>query len=166
MLTRVRNEAPGRACANGGDRIDFGHDENENGTLDESEIDATAYACDGEDGSDAGVEMDSGTGLGALDIATDGVLGDPCYVDGTMAYGFCADTTNPNNCGGAGGTTHMGFCPNGDATILCCTDRPCGPPGRDSQGVCIPTEACNVSAGESLVMGLCPGSVNIQCCLP
>jgi hypothetical protein len=49
-LTKITNEAAGENCENGGVKIDSGIDTNGNGTLDEDEIIATAYSCNGLDG--------------------------------------------------------------------------------------------------------------------
>ncbi|WP_203256357.1 DUF7151 family protein [Hyunsoonleella ulvae] len=50
-LTKITDEAAGINCANGGLKIDTGVDTNGNGNLDDSEIRATAYACNGVDGN-------------------------------------------------------------------------------------------------------------------
>lgn len=50
-ITKINNEASGVNCETGGVKIDTGIDSNQNGTLDESEIIATAYSCNGLDGS-------------------------------------------------------------------------------------------------------------------
>ena len=50
-LTKITDEAAGINCENGGLKIDTGVDTNGNGTLDDSEIRATAYACNGVDGN-------------------------------------------------------------------------------------------------------------------
>ncbi len=43
-------EAAGANCASGGTRLDFGVDDNGNGTLEPSEIDASAHVCNGANG--------------------------------------------------------------------------------------------------------------------
>ena len=45
--TSVAEEPPGPNCAYGGMAIHSGMDSNENGKLDESEIESTAYVCNG-----------------------------------------------------------------------------------------------------------------------
>jgi Tol biopolymer transport system component len=42
--------APGADCANGGTQVDAGLDDDNDGVLDEGEIDATSFICTGEDG--------------------------------------------------------------------------------------------------------------------
>jgi hypothetical protein len=84
-LTKITNEAAGTNCENGGLKIDAGVDEDGNGTLDDSEIIATAYTCNGTDGlvslvnisdevsggncTSGGIKIESG-----LDSNDDGVL--------------------------------------------------------------------------------------------
>lgn len=46
-LVDVVDEAPGENCANGGQRIDVGVDDDEDGVLDAEEVDSTSYVCDG-----------------------------------------------------------------------------------------------------------------------
>lgn len=56
-LVRVTDEAPGKNCAAGGQRFDVGLDDGQgdgtagDGVLDNDEIDATAYTCNGKDGA-------------------------------------------------------------------------------------------------------------------
>lgn len=50
-LTRISNEAAGSNCTYGGKRIDSGLDSNSNGTLDSSEVSASAYVCNGATGA-------------------------------------------------------------------------------------------------------------------
>lgn len=52
-LVRRTDEPAGANCANGGDRIDVGVDDDGNGTLDEAEIDASTWVCRGLPGDDA-----------------------------------------------------------------------------------------------------------------
>ncbi|WP_258098702.1 DUF7151 family protein [Marinoscillum pacificum] len=84
-LTKITNEAAGTNCDNGGIKIDTGIDSNSNGALDDSEINATAYTCNGLDGSvslvnisdeaagsnceNGGIKIDSG-----VDDDGDGIL--------------------------------------------------------------------------------------------
>ncbi len=49
-LIKITNEAAGENCENGGLKIDSGLDNNRNGTLDDSEITASTYVCNGVDG--------------------------------------------------------------------------------------------------------------------
>lgn len=48
-LVAVSTEPAGAHCADGGQRIDVGIDDNGNGTLDAGEIDSTQYVCNGGD---------------------------------------------------------------------------------------------------------------------
>jgi len=52
-LTKITNEATGPNCENGGLKIDSGVDANSDGTLDDTEISATAYVCNGVDGNNS-----------------------------------------------------------------------------------------------------------------
>jgi hypothetical protein len=49
-LVSVTAEDPGANCAGGGQRIDYGVDDDSSGTLDAGEIDGTSYVCNGTDG--------------------------------------------------------------------------------------------------------------------
>lgn len=49
-LINVTAEPPGANCAAGGQKIEHGIDDDNNGTLDQGEVDGTAYVCDGADG--------------------------------------------------------------------------------------------------------------------
>lgn len=53
-LARTREESSGANCAAGGVRIDVGLDRNDDGELSTGEIEATSYACNGEDGLTGG----------------------------------------------------------------------------------------------------------------
>jgi len=86
-LTKITNEDPGINCENGGLKIDSGIDSNGDGTLDDDEITATAYVCNGVDGNNSltkitneaagancgngGLKIDTG-----VDNNTNGVLDD------------------------------------------------------------------------------------------
>ena len=50
-LLRVDDEPPGENCATGGAAVQSGTDANEDGALDDSEILATSYVCNGEPGT-------------------------------------------------------------------------------------------------------------------
>src|SRR5215510_700981 len=50
-LALRRAEPAGDNCAAGGERIDTGFDDNANNILDESEIDVSAYVCNGAPGA-------------------------------------------------------------------------------------------------------------------
>ncbi len=49
-LVTTTDEPSGANCTNGGIRIDVGLDDDDNGTLEDLEIDSTAYVCNGVDG--------------------------------------------------------------------------------------------------------------------
>lgn len=51
-LIRTSVEDSGANCATGGTRIDVGTDDNDNGTLEDGEIDQTAFTCNGATGAD------------------------------------------------------------------------------------------------------------------
>lgn len=54
----------GASCPNGGQRIDVGRDKNGNGTLDDGEIEQTAYICNGKDGANGAGGQSSAAGTG------------------------------------------------------------------------------------------------------
>lgn len=66
-VVRVTRESPGKNCAGGGSRVDYGRDTNVNKKLDDNEVTGTEFVCNGSDGTD-GVD-----GKDASDGA-DGVL--------------------------------------------------------------------------------------------
>ncbi|MEM7675825.1 MAG: hypothetical protein AAF449_07465 [Myxococcota bacterium] len=81
-LVRTSTEAAGINCVVGGIRIDVGSDSNEDGALQDTEIQATAYACDGEDGVDA---------LQTL-VRTSTAVGDRCETGGVrIEFGLDID---------------------------------------------------------------------------
>ncbi len=59
----ISKEPPGTQCEQGGIKIQSGLDYNANGDLDESEIESTAFLCDGEDGINGidGIDGTDGT---------------------------------------------------------------------------------------------------------
>jgi Collagen triple helix repeat (20 copies) len=66
-LISVTTEPPGPNCAAGGERIDVGIDTNGDGTLESSEIQKTAYVCNGS--SSATTVSDAGRDAGATDAS-------------------------------------------------------------------------------------------------
>lgn len=87
-LVSTTAEAAGANCADGGQRVDFGIDDNGDGVLDSAEIDGTTFVCDGATGGDGqtsliataaeaaggncitgGIRVDAG-----VDTSDDGVL--------------------------------------------------------------------------------------------
>ncbi len=58
-LTSTTVEAPGVNCVKGGVKIDSGVDNDANGSLDESEINTTAYVCNGADQNDTLTKINS-----------------------------------------------------------------------------------------------------------
>jgi collagen triple helix repeat protein len=88
-----RAEPAGDQCANGGERIDTGFDDNGNNLLDTSEIDVSAYICNGEDGvgvtgpiGATGADGDDGVGATGLGfnslVLVDPEGGESCEFDG------------------------------------------------------------------------------------
>jgi hypothetical protein len=81
-LTKITNEAAGANCESGGVKIDSGVDTNGDGTLEESEIIATAYACNGIDGNVSLVNV------------TDEVAGENCENGGVKIESGVDDNSN------------------------------------------------------------------------
>lgn len=65
-LLNISNEPPGENCEAGGLRIEVWVDENENDTLELSEIIDTEFICDGKDGTDGVDGHDGGIGTDGL----------------------------------------------------------------------------------------------------
>lgn len=73
MLTAITAETAGANCANGGQKIDIGKDDNADGILDAGEIDATRYVCNGVDGAGDVVSVNSQTGTVVVTAADVGL---------------------------------------------------------------------------------------------
>jgi len=125
--TLLRLSDAGASCPNGGQRIDVGPDRNGNGTLDDSEIEQTAYVCNGRDGANgaggaAGMGGQSGGGGsggtgGQIDAGTDGPDPLACVrtkLEATIARGT-VDQTVASQC-----SADLPICcPDGRACIAC-----------------------------------------------
>ena len=98
-LLAVTPEPAGTNCADGGQRIDYGIDDNGNGTLEAGEIDGTAYACDGATGA---------TGLQSLVTTTPEAAGFNCPAAGQrIDYGIDDDSSGTLDAGEIDGTTYV-----------------------------------------------------------
>jgi len=77
-LVNITEEPPGANCGFGGQRIDAGPDTNQNGVLDDAEVDYTEYICNGEPGADGqdGMDGDAGPQGPAGDDGDDGQDGE------------------------------------------------------------------------------------------
>ncbi len=95
-LLSISDEAPGANCANGGKKVQSGWDKDGNGTLDASEVQNTAYICNGAAGSDGksgsagadGKRLNTGydtNGNGTLDAAE--ILNTSYLCNATVASG-------------------------------------------------------------------------------
>lgn len=70
-LIATADESPGANCTYGGTRITSGVDDNDNGTLEASEVDSTAYVCDGQPAATLFLSQDTNSnGLYRLDPTT------------------------------------------------------------------------------------------------
>lgn len=95
-LTAVKNEAKGLNCENGGIQLNSGIDSNKNGLLEEEEVTATAYVCNGLDGKvssthvtnigaginceNGGLKIDTGVDLNGNGILDDSEINATHYV--------------------------------------------------------------------------------------
>jgi len=61
-LIRASEEPQGNNCVNGGIRLESGLDTNQNGVLDDEEVDDTEYVCNGAPGQDGGDGQDGDDG--------------------------------------------------------------------------------------------------------
>ncbi len=97
-LLAVTPEPAGTNCADGGQRIDYGIDDNGNGTLEAGEIDGTAYACDGATG---------GNGLQTLVTTTPEAAGTNCAAGGQrIDYGLDDNSDGTLDAGEIDGTAY------------------------------------------------------------
>ena len=136
-LTKITSEAAGTNCENGGLKIDTGIDSDSDGTLDDSEITATAYVCNGIDGNDGlikttnepagtncengGIKIDSG-----VDTNGDGTLDDTeitatAYVcngiDGNNSLTKITSEAAGTNCENGGLKIDTGIDSDSDGTL-------------------------------------------------
>ena len=85
-LVSISAEPAGQNCENGGSRIESGVDQDGNQTLDDGEVQSTAYSCNGADGAD-------GAGSGGAPAGADGADGHSALVTVTAEEegGACTD---------------------------------------------------------------------------
>jgi len=112
-LVSVTAEPAGANCANGGQRIDYGIDDNGDGTLDAAEVDGTSYTCNGTDGTN---------GLQSLVVVTPEPAGANCSKGGQrIDYGIDDDSSGTLDPAEIDGTSYV--C---NAISACSTDADCG----------------------------------------
>ena len=83
-LLRATSESPGANCANGGVKIDLGLDSNEDGSLDDDEVQSTYYLCNGADGNDGSNGTNGTNGLNSLMQCTIEPSGPNCPAGGFL----------------------------------------------------------------------------------
>ncbi|MFY0602276.1 MAG: hypothetical protein JXR03_21570, partial [Cyclobacteriaceae bacterium] len=130
-------ETAGDNCENGGIKIDSGVDSNNDGTLDDDEITATAYICNGIDGSNTltklttesagtncengGIKIDSGVDSNNNGILDDDEITATAYtcngLDGKVSLVNIADEAGGANCENGGVKIDSGVDDNGDGTL-------------------------------------------------
>jgi BclB C-terminal domain-containing protein len=91
-----RAEPAGDNCPNGGERIDTGFDDNANNILDASEIDVSAYICNGADGIDGinganGADGDAGPAGASAFVTMDAEQAGENCADGGMRVSYGVD---------------------------------------------------------------------------
>ncbi|WP_203256358.1 DUF7151 family protein [Hyunsoonleella ulvae] len=136
-LIKTTNEAAGINCENGGLKIDSGIDANTNGVLDDNEITATAYVCNGVDGNNSltkitdeaagancengGLKIDTGVdtnGNGTLDDEEVRATAYACNgVDGNISLVNVTDEAAGENCENGGVKIDSGVDDNGNGTL-------------------------------------------------
>ena len=136
-LTKITNEDPGINCENGGVKIDSGIDTNGNGALDDAEITATAYVCNGVDGNNSltkitneaagancengGLKIDTGVDSNANGVLDDYEIRATAYtcngVDGNISLVNITDEVAGENCENGGVKIDSGVDDNGNGTL-------------------------------------------------
>ncbi|WP_146190722.1 DUF7151 family protein [Polaribacter aquimarinus] len=136
-LTSVTTEAAGNNCDNGGVKIDSGIDANKNGVLDNNEITATAYICNGIDGINSltkitneaagvncetgGVKIDSGVDTNGNGILEDSEIVATAYacngLDGNISLVNVTDEIAGENCENGGVKIESGIDNNGNGSL-------------------------------------------------
>ena len=118
-LVTTTPEPAGANCANGGQRIDHGVDDDGDGVLDVEEIDGTTYVCNGDDGTD---------GLDTLVSTTTEAPGANCANGGTRVdHGVDDDADGVLDAEEIDGTTYV--CSGLDSLVVV-TYTPAG-------GICV-----------------------------
>ncbi|HEY6878165.1 MAG TPA: MopE-related protein, partial [Polyangiales bacterium] len=139
---RVSTLAPGAVCAQGGLTIKTGLDANDNGTLDDSEVQTTDTLCGASPGCTSGNCGPCVPATCASLGVTSGSVPDGC--GGTLN---CTPACTPHTCASLG--LHYGSAPDGCGGTLTCNDCP---PGADcsrcngSPIACTTIDSCGVDA--------------------
>jgi hypothetical protein len=66
-LVSIKVESAGEHCATGGQRVDYGQDDDASGILDASEVDGTKYVCNGANGANGTDGVDGTNGVDGKD---------------------------------------------------------------------------------------------------
>ncbi len=136
-ITKITSEAAGTNCENGGLKIYTGIDSNSDGTLDDSEITATAYVCNGISGNDGlirttnepagtncengGLKIDTGVDSNSNGTLDDSEITATAYtcngVNGNVSLVNITDVVNGSSCENGGIKIESGLDNDGDLTL-------------------------------------------------
>jgi hypothetical protein len=120
-LVAVTAETAGASCATGGQRIDYGVDDDGDGTLDAAEIDGTTYVCNGADG------QNGQDGLQSLLAVTPEPAGSNCATGGQrIDYGIDDDGNGTLDAAEIDGTSYACDGATGPQTLVTTTPEPDG----------------------------------------
>jgi Collagen triple helix repeat (20 copies) len=114
IALRTSVEPPGNNCPAGGNKFDAGPDGNKNGTLEDAEVTATTFVCNGVSGP-AGATGATGVAGPAGPVGATGSAGPagatgatgPTGAVGAVGATGPAGATGPQGTGGAAGTTRF-----------------------------------------------------------
>jgi len=108
-------ELAGEHCANGGQWITIGVDEDDDGVLDASEVDQTSYVCDGAPGADGADGADGEDGA----AGPAGPAGSPGQAGADGADGEAGPAGSPGQDGQDGASCTVTDHGDGTATVSC-----------------------------------------------
>jgi hypothetical protein len=166
-------EAPGSNCPEGGQRVDFGVDDNNNGVLDGAEIDGSTFVCDGlvsliaqtaePDGLNCGTggtRIDTGidiNGNGVLELAE---VTDTEFVCNAGFGLIAADSGDVNGGGGIAGNLYSINSETGVATVIASLTDAVTALSFDANGTLFGTTRGGVSAeGEVVTINVEDGTI-------
>ena len=129
-LVSVSEELAGANCAAGGQRIDWGVDDDRDQVLDAEEIDATAYVCsgmDGADGADGSDGSDGASGLSGIVSTNVEPAGANCEAGGLrVAWGLDLNENGVLDAEEEDGSSYVCAGLDGAVSLMQVVDEPAG----------------------------------------